>query len=250
MYAGMLKVTVCDDRVTLGALAATSAAKAIREAIRKNGKARVVFAAAPSQNEMLDALVAEPNIDWSRVTALHMDEYIGLPVNSPARFSAYLRNHCFDRLPFGEVYLLNEGDPGATPEQLCARYTSILSTGPIDVVCMGIGENGHVAFNDPAVAKFQDTQLVKVVDLDEKCRQQQVNDGCFPDLGEVPRQAITLTVPALMSGLCLVCSAPGERKRAAVERSLSGPISEECPASILRTHSCATLFVDRDSYPH
>ncbi|MDO5553309.1 MAG: glucosamine-6-phosphate deaminase [Planctomycetia bacterium] len=244
----MLKVKVCDDRATLGAMAAKQAASAIRDAIQAKGNARVIFAAAPSQNEMLAALVQEKGIDWSLVTALHMDEYIGLPKNSPARFSYYLHRHCFDLLPFGKICLLDDGTENVAPDVLCARYNSCLAEGPIDVVCMGIGENGHIAFNDPPVADFNDPLQVKIVTLDEACRRQQVNDGCFPDFDSVPKQAITLTVPTLMGGICLVCSVPGRLKRKAVTDTISAPISTDCPATILRTHSNATLFVDHDSY--
>ena len=242
-----LRVERYPNRRELGAAAGKAAAEAIRSAIARNGQARVIFAAAPSQNETLETLVSEGGIDWSKVTALHMDEYIGLPSDSVARFGAYLKRHIFDRLPFKAVYLLDDPALGLDAAGILARYKAILAEGPVDVVCMGIGENGHIAFNDPAVANFHDKESVKIVDLDDVCRQQQVNDGCFPNFDAVPKQAITLTVPTLMGAGCLICAVPGATKRAAVARTLSGEISPECPATILRRHQNATLFVDTDS---
>lgn len=246
MKAGTLNVNVSPNRGELGVRAGKAAAVAIQKAITEKGSARVIFAAAPSQNETLANLVMYPDIDWSKVTGLHMDEYIGLPVDSEARFSWYLRMHCFELLPFKQVFLLDEGD-GKSPEELCRRYDSLLKEGPVDVVCMGIGENGHIAFNDPPVADFNDPLSVKIVDLDDICRNQQVNDGCFPDFDSVPKQAISLTIPTLMAAGCLICAVPGERKRNAVMETLNGPIGTACPATILRTHPNATLFVDTDS---
>ncbi len=249
MYAGMLKVEVYPNRREMGVHAGRDAATAIRAAIAEKGEARVIFAAAPSQNETLEELVKATDIDWTKVVALHMDEYIGLPLDSKARFSYYLKTHCFNLLPFKKVCLLDEGDGNMTPEELVQRYDTILREAPIDVVCMGIGENGHIAFNDPPVADFEDPKTVKIVDLDDVCRQQQVNDGCFPNFDAVPKQAISLTIPTLMSGKCLICSVPGQLKRNAVRGTINDPISTACPATIMRTHSKATLYVDENSFP-
>ena len=244
----LLTVNVAPDRAVLGVRAAKAAAEAIRAAIARRGEARVIFAAAPSQNETLATLVAEPGVDWTKVVALHMDEYVGLPIGSEARFSYYLKKHCFELVPFKSVYYIDE-QTGLTVDEMKRRYEDILRSGPIDVVCMGIGENGHVAFNDPPVADFNDPEAIKVVELDDVCRRQQVNDGCFPDFDSTPTHALTLTVPTLASGAVQICAVPGKLKAAAVKRTLEGPVATECPATVLRTLPNATLFVDADSYP-
>ncbi|MEO0331852.1 MAG: glucosamine-6-phosphate deaminase, partial [Bacteroidota bacterium] len=205
---------------------------------------RMIFAAAPSQNEMLEYLAQSDQINWSRITAFHMDEYIGLPVDAPQRFANFLKEKLFDRVTLRAVHLIEGND---NPTQECQRYADLLVEKPIDIVCLGIGENGHIAFNDPPVADFEDPQMVKVVDLDARCRQQQVNDGCFASLDTVPTQAITLTIPMLMSGKYLYCVVPGSTKREAVDNTLNGPISTDCPASILRTHQDCQLYLDTES---
>jgi glucosamine-6-phosphate deaminase len=236
-----LVLEVYPDRYSAGRAAGMLAAERLKTVLAEKGKARVIFAAAPSQNETLETLATASGIDWNKVTAFHMDEYIGLADDAPERFSFYLKTHLFDQCPFGEVHLL----VGNNPQHLCEEYAQKLIAEPIDLVCMGIGENGHIAFNDPPVANFNDLQLVKIVELDPICRQQQVNDGCFPDFDAVPKQAVTLTVPALMSGNCLICTVPGQRKAAALHRMISGNISTECPATILRTHKNCTVFTDQ-----
>jgi len=242
----LLNVEVYSSRLGLGIAAGKAAGNAIRDAITQKGEARVIFAAAPSQNETLDVLCNESGIDWTKVTALHMDEYVGLPENSPARFGYYLKQHVFSRLPFKKVYLLDDPQLGLSTDELLQRYREILAQAPVDVVIMGIGENGHIAFNDPPV-DFQDPMPVKVVELDEVCRLQQVHDGCFPDLDAVPGKAVTLTVPTLLQAERLICAVPGATKTAAVRRTLVGDVSPLCPATILRTHKAATLYVDTDS---
>jgi glucosamine-6-phosphate deaminase len=242
---GNLLVNVYDNRRSLGEAAAAEAADEIRKRLVRQERVRIVFAAAPSQNEFLAALVKEPGIDWSRVTAFHMDEYIGLSADAPQRFSRFLRERIFDVVHPGIVHVI---DGTADIEEECRRYAGLIGREPIDVVCLGIGENGHIAFNDPPVADFQDPAFIKPVELDAGCRQQQVNDGCFPDLEAVPTHALTLTIPALMSGSRLFCMVPGPTKRDAVRRTLRDPISTDCPASILRRHQACTLYVDRDSY--
>lgn len=239
-YKDNLTIEVCSDRIALGKVAGDTMVGALREFLAEQGTARMIFAAAPSQDETLEALISAEGIDWGKVTAFHMDEYIGLSKDAPQRFSHYLKAHLFDRIPFGTVHLIE----GTDPDSICSKYTELLLEAPIDIVCMGIGENGHIAFNDPPVADFNDPKMVKTVDLDLSCRQQQVNDGCFPDLDSVPKQAITLTIPALMQGKRLICSVPGSRKHAAVKRMLEGEISTDSPASILRTHPECTLFLD------
>lgn len=240
-----LGVMVLADRAALGKAAAMKASDILRAALKTKDHLRVVFAAAPSQNEMLAALVADTRIDWSRIEAFHMDEYLGLGTGAPQLFGSYLYYHIFSRVPLARVHYL---DGQATDHAYeCARYTMLLQQGPIDLVCMGIGENGHIAFNDPPVADFDDSAFVKVVTLDEACRRQQVHDGCFPDIEQVPRHALTLTVPALMSAHALVASVPGPAKAMAVRDTLQGPIATSCPASILRNHPAAHLFLDHDA---
>ena len=242
-HVDKLSIKAYQTREQMGRAAGLAAAEAITNAIARQGFARVIFAAAPSQNKTLATLMADPRVDWSKVTAFHMDEYIGLPVDAPQRFSRYLKERVFDRVSFAAVHLL-----GLQPPELeCEYYGSLLEEKPIDVVCLGIGENGHIAFNDPPVADFADPQLVKIVTLDQPCRQQQVNDGCFPNIDAVPKTAVTLTIPALMRGATLICSVPGPTKREAVRATLNDEISTRCPATILRRHDDCTLFLDADS---
>jgi glucosamine-6-phosphate deaminase len=174
-----------------------------------------------------------------------MDEYIGLSSDAPQGFGNFLKNRFFDKLPFKSV---NYIDSSATDsEKECERYAQLLRDKPTDIVCMGIGENGHIAFNDPHVALFNDEKLVKIVDLDQACRAQQVNDGCFANIDEVPTHAITLTIPALTNAPYIACVAPAKTKADAVYNTVYGEISEKCPASILRKHKNATLYTDSDS---
>ncbi|MDB6127610.1 MAG: glucosamine-6-phosphate deaminase [Verrucomicrobia bacterium] len=242
---GQLRVEVRRSRAEAGLAAATDAAEHLRGVLARQEEARVIFACAPSQDEFLDALTGETGIDWHRVTGFHMDEYVGLARSHPASFRNYLREHVTSRIPLGRVHEL-AGDAADVSAE-ASRYSALLAEAPIDLVCLGIGENGHIAFNDPPVADFADPLVVKKVELDLACREQQVNDGCFPRLGEVPAHALTLSIPALMSGQRLCCVVPGARKAAAVRSTLLGPISTACPASVLRTHPAATLYIDPDS---
>lgn len=239
-----LDVNIFQSRCDLGIAAAKDAAEAIRKYLAAQKTVAMVFAAAPSQNEFLDALACEPGIDWGRVIAFHMDEYIGLPNNAPQKFALYLKNRIFDKVKPGKVHYIN-GDND--PETECQRYTELLKEFPLDIAFTGIGENGHLAFNDPPVADFNDAKLVKVVELELACRQQQVHDGCFKNLEEVPSRALTLTIPALMSAKEIFCMVPGVTKSNAVKAVINGEISTECPASILRRHDQATLYLDSDS---
>ena len=239
----LLETFVYETRSQMGKAAAAEAAKAIRKTIGEKGFANVIFAAAPSQNEMLDALLAS-GVDFSRVRAFHMDEYVGLGMEDAQSFARYLSDHVFSRAPFAEVHYLNAKTSG---EEACREYSALLEKFPPDVVCMGIGENGHIAFNDPPVADFNDPKLVKIVELDPICRMQQVHDGCFPNLDAVPKYAVTLTVPALVQAKCLICTVPAATKAEAVEAMLRGPYGECCPATSLRKHDNAKLFLDPDS---
>lgn len=250
--AGKLKVRLFDTRKSLGEAAAKDGAKALRKIIKKKGSCSVVFAAAPSQNEFLEALLKE-EVDWRYVKAFHMDEYIGLSKDAPQGFGNFLNRGIFDQVnqserPFQEVnYLFAKEDSPEGIEAEIKRYSRLLKDNPPDIVFLGIGENGHIAFNDPGVAKFDDPALVKVAVLDEVCRQQQVNDGCFSELEEVPTKALTLTVPALFQAKRLFCMVPGSTKAEAVKKTLCGEIREMLPASILRIHQKAVLYIDQES---
>ncbi len=228
----------------MGKAAAADVAACIRETLAVKKEIHMVFAAAPSQNEFLDALVATEGIEWGRIHALHMDEYVNLPSEAPQGFGNFLRRAIFDRVPFASVELIGTG---SDPEAACRRYSEILSSVTVDIVCMGIGENGHIAFNDPHVADFNDPLLIKKVDLDEKCRMQQVHDGCFGSIDKVPKYALTLTVPAMFRADHLFCVVPAATKADAVKSTVQGPVTEKCPASILRRHPSAVLYTDSDS---
>lgn len=238
---GGLAVHVHPDRMAMGRAAAHEAAEALGAALARQGAARLVLACAPSQDEMLAALAAAP-VDWSRVTVFHMDEYVGLDAVHPASFRRYLQEHFLAGVRPAAFHGI-AGEAAAAAAE-CRRYAALLAAAPLDLVCLGIGENGHLAFNDPPVADFADPETVKRVDLDEACRRQQVNDGCFRTLAEVPRQALTLTIPALLGARRLVATVPGPRKAAAVRAALHGPVTPACPASILRTHPAAALHLD------
>ncbi|WP_213990057.1 glucosamine-6-phosphate deaminase [Sodalis sp. dw_96] len=240
-----LAVEVFADRLALGEYSAAAAADYLRQCLGKQENVRIIFAAAPSQNEFLAALAMAEGIDWSRVTAFHMDEYIGLPPESDQRFSHYLNQHLFERVHPGTVHLIPAWQDA---ERICRHYSALIRQAPIDMVCLGIGENGHLAFNDPPVADFQDPAVMKTVALDPVCRQQQVNDGCFTTLDAVPTHAVTLTIPALMAAGRLFCMVPGTQKRAAITAMLRQPVSTVCPATILRTHGACTLFTDSDAF--
>ncbi|HET6568616.1 MAG TPA: glucosamine-6-phosphate deaminase [Rhodothermales bacterium] len=239
---GLLEVNVYPDRESLGRAAAEAVAAQMDALLRTREEVRMVFAAAPSQEEFLAALRARTDLDWARVRAFHMDEYLGLPPDAPQLFGAFLRERLFGRLPFKAVHYLDPSPHDPLAE--CARYAALLQLAPPDLVCLGIGENGHLAFNDPPVADFHDAELVKVVTLDEACRRQQVNDGCFQELESVPRRAVTLTIPALLRGRYLSVVVPGPSKAPAVRAALYDPISTRCPATVLRLHERAVLNLD------
>ncbi len=238
----LLTCKVFSDRDSMGRYAAGVIAEKMRELFERQDEITMVFAAAPSQNDVLHYLVQE-DIDWSRVTAFHMDEYVGLEEGSPKSFASYLDRAIFGKVAMKRVYYIGSGDA----ERLCERYESLLKERPIDIVCLGIGENGHIAFNDPEVADFSDTRLMKQVGLDEVCRRQQVNDKTFDTLAEVPKYAVTLTIPALVSAKYMFCVVPTEKKAEAVYRTMNDPIDRAVPATILRRHPHAVLFTDKDS---
>lgn len=241
---GQLKVTIYPDNETLGQAAATQAEAILRAAIASRGRANAILATGNSQATTLAAL-RRANVDWSLVNLFHMDEYIGMPPTHPASFRRFLHEKLVDAVHPAAFYGV-EGD-APDVEDACRRYTELLQQFPADLVCLGIGENGHLAFNDPPYADFDDPLWVKVVKLDEMSRKQQVGEGHFPSLDAVPAQAITLTIPALMAARHMLCIVPEKRKAAPVKATLTGPITQSCPASILRLAPHAELLLDRDS---
>lgn len=245
-HADKMVVQVYSDRQPMGQAAALAVAGRMRQllALNEDGVS-MLFAAAPSQSGFLTEISKAPGIDWKKVIAFHLDEYVGLlPTNSQS-FVNYLKTRLFDRVKPGRVEFLDgmAKDPNAESE----RYAALLAKRPIDIACVGIGENGHLAFNDPHVADFKDPKKVKVVALDPACIQQQVNDGCFSHVSLVPKKALTVTIPTIMSATYVYCIVPGPRKAAAVKTALRGTISRACPATVLRTHANAMLFLDSES---
>jgi len=229
----------------MGANAAKDVGDRINELLAHREFVNVIFAAAPSQNEFLYFLSKRQDIPWTRVNAFHMDEYVGLKDDSPQRFGNFLKEKLFDNVPLHVTHYLDGNASDIDAE--CDRYAGLLIQEPPDIVCMGVGVNTHIAFNDPHVADFNDPLLVKKVELDMVCRQQQVDDGCFKHLSEVPSTAITLTIPALMKGRYIYCIVPGINKSQAVHHTISSEVSEEHPSTILRKHLNAILYLDLDS---
>lgn len=245
LTANKLKVKIYDTRLEMGTGAAADVAAAIKALLVKQDNVNMIFAAAPSQNEFLKALSEEKGIAWNRVNAFHMDEYIGLRKEAPQSFGQFLKERIFAKVPFGKVFYMDGN--AADPHQECDRYSDLLKQYPADIVCMGIGENGHIAFNDPHVADFNDPLSVKMLDLSPASRQQQVHDGCFATIEEVPAAAITLTIPTLVSANAVYCMVPGTTKAQAVYHTLRSEIEEQYPSTILRKHANATLYLDKDS---
>ncbi len=240
-----LDVKIYETRDEMGKASAKDVAECIKALLKEKEEINMIFAAAPSQNDMLFHLCKEEGIEWERINGYHMDEYIGLDENAPQCFSNFLKRYIFDLKPFKSVNLINAGAKDA--QQEADRYEKLLVENPVDIVCMGIGENGHIAFNDPHEADFNDKRKVKVVTLDDVCRMQQVNDGCFEKIDHVPKYALTLTIPALVSAKYNFCVVPAKTKANAVKNTVFGEISEKCPASILRNKDNAILYCDSDS---
>ena len=241
----LLTVNVYETRAEMGTSAAADIKAKILGLLQTKETINMIFAAAPSQNEVLASLALDREIPWNRVNAFHMDEYIGLSADAPQGFGNFLKEHIFGLAPFKSVNYIDIS--AKDPDKECERYAALLAEYPTDIVVMGIGENGHIAFNDPPVADFADTKAVKPVLLDEICRNQQVNDGCFATIDDVPKYAITLTVPTLFAGDYLFCIVPAATKVNAVKATLCGEIGEACPATILRRHKNAILYLDGDS---
>jgi glucosamine-6-phosphate deaminase len=244
---GELEVRIFETAALLGAAAADDAASAIRDAVSERGAANVMFASGNSQFAFLDALTTRADVPWSEVIGFHMDEYVGMDDAHSASFARYMRERITEVVRPRSFHCI---DGTADPLRECARYTELLRTHPLDLTCLGIGENGHLAFNDPPFADFDDPLAVKEITLDETSRRQQVGEGHFTDLSAVPRTAVTVTIPALLRARRVLAIVPEERKADAVARALHGPISTECPASILRRARHATLYLDHASAAH
>jgi len=240
-----MKTTIAKTKQESGAAAAVLGAKLIREAIRKNGRANIIVATGASQFEMIEKLTKEPRIDWTRVTAFHLDEYVGTPITHPASFRKYLWERFVSQLPLPLAafhYINGEGDAQAE----CQRVGGIIAKHPIDVCFAGIGENGHLAFNDPP-ADFKTTAPYLVVNLDEACRRQQMGEGWFKTLKQVPEKAISMSIRQIMKSKALVCTVPDQRKAQAVKDCLRGSVTPKHPASILQRHKATWCFLDQGS---
>ncbi len=237
-----MKIKAFESKVSLGQAAAAEAARAINDAIRSKGKARIIAATGASQFEFLTALTSTPGIDWSKVEMFHLDEYIGLPDNHPASFCKYLRERLISPTGIKTFHFLDGGEP----KDVIKRVGGLLKADLVDVAFVGIGENGHLAFNDPP-ADFDSQEPYLIVTLDEACRKQQVSEGWFRDFSEVPKQAISMSVQQIMKAKAILVIVPDKRKAKAVQASCEGPISPMVPASILRSHPNATLFLDHNS---
>jgi glucosamine-6-phosphate deaminase len=239
-----LNIKIFESRDELGAAAAETLTEKIKELLKSREYINIIFASAPSQNEFL-AELNKKDIEWGRINAFHMDEYVGLDKDAPQGFGNFLKDRLFDHVSCREVHYLNGNATDIQDE--CMRYANLLTQYPTDIVCLGIGENTHLAFNDPHVANFNDPLIVKVVDLDEDCRIQQVNDGCFTHLNEVPTHALTITMPALFKSTFAYAMVPGTFKANAIYHTINSDISELYPSTILRRHNHAILFVDENS---
>jgi glucosamine-6-phosphate deaminase len=238
-------VVVFDSQDDLGRAAATQAAGVITDAVRHRGRARVIVGTGNSQDRLIHWLTRQPQIDWKAVEVFHMDEYVGMPATHPASFARWLKTHLADVVPAGTFHYIKGDAPELDAET--TRYAAALAAAPIDLCFIGFGENGHIAFNDPHEADFNDPRVVKRVRLDEKCRMQQVGEGHFPSLDAAPREAVTLTCPTLMSAATVIAVVPERRKAEAVRDALEGPLTTRCPASLVLTHPSATIYLDKDS---
>ena len=236
-----MKIEVHPDAAAMGRAAAARGAAALRTAIAERGTARVIVATGASQFAVLAALVEEPDLDWSKVTGFHLDEYLGLPLDHPASFRGYLRERFVGKVPLAAFHELDgEADD---PDAERRRVGALLTEAPVDVAFVGIGENGHLAFNDPP-ADFDTRDPYLVVELDEACRRQQLGEGWFDSLEAVPKRALSMSVRQILESRTIVCSVPDERKAAAVRAAVEGPVTPDVPASILQEHADCTLMLD------
>jgi len=236
-------VRVFEDKLSLSAAAAEHAASSVRRAILERGRARIIVATGASQLDFLDALSKAENIDWPCVEVFHLDEYIGLPITHPASFRKYILERLIHKTDITQYHLL---DGSAEPHEVALRVGKLLQSSPADLAFAGVGENGHLAFNDPP-ANFETEEPYLIVNLDEACRRQQVGEGWFADISEVPLQAVSMSVRQILKANEIICVVPDARKAAAVKLCIDGEISPMAPASILRRHPAATLYLDRDS---
>lgn len=241
----MLEVKIFPEREAMGKEAARDVSKTIKKLLEEKEEINMIFAAAPSQSDFMKELIHDTSIEWRKINAFHMDEYIGLEKEAPQRFGNFLKRNLFDQVPLKSINLIN--GQVENPQTESERYAALLNEYPVNIVCLGIGENGHIAFNDPPVADFNDPKPVKVVELEIACRQQQVNEKLFENINLVPTHAITITIPALMKADYMFCVVPAKNKAEAVYRTLNDEISEACPATILRTKQGAILYLDGDS---
>lgn len=242
---GEVVLRVYGTRSEMGKAAAAEAGIVMRRMLSDKDEISCIFAAAPSQNEFLASLIEEDGIDWTRVNAYHMDEYVGLGLEDEPAFSHFLTEAIFSKVPFKSINLINGKAESAEAE--AERYSGLLNAIDVDITFMGIGENGHIAFNDPAFADFNDSKTVKIVELDDVCRMQQVHDGCFPSFDDVPKKAMTVTIPKLVSARKIFCIVPTDKKAEAVRNALTGPVATSCPASILRTVPGVSMYIDAAS---
>ncbi|MFO1499657.1 MAG: glucosamine-6-phosphate deaminase [Verrucomicrobiota bacterium] len=243
--AEALTVRVYATQQDLAIDAAREAYEYLQTVVRAHGHARAILASAASQVKFLEALTALPGLDWSRITLFHMDEYLGITDQHPASFRRFMRERV-DRQVNPQAFHYLQGE-ALEPIKECERFGRLIQEQPIDLCCLGIGENGHIAFNDPPVADFDDPLTVKLVKLDELCRQQQVGEGAFPTFEAVPQYAFSLTIPTLCAARRILAIVPERRKAKAVKAALQGPIDTACPSSILRRQAHASLFLDADS---
>jgi glucosamine-6-phosphate deaminase len=243
--AGSLQVLVCQNALVLAETAMQSAATHLLKTLSSQASASVILATGQSQLQLLDLLFRRVDLDWKRVRFFHMDEYLGLPEEHAASFRYYLRERVESRVKCLAFHYLNGN--ALEPINECERYAKLIQSQPVDLCFLGIGDNGHLAFNDPPVANFEDPHPVKIVKLDDVSRQQQVNQGHFPGLDVVPRYALTLTLPTLCSARRILCLAPGRHKASVVKATLEASISPDCPATILRRLPQATLLLEPDS---
>ena len=238
-----MHLTVYSAKATLGAAAAAEAAETIRAAVAESGRARIIAATGASQFEFLAALVSIPDVPWGQVEMFHLDEYIGLPADHPASFRKYLRERLIEPARVGTVHLL---DGEQDPREVCARAGAVIAAAPVDIAFVGIGENGHLAFNDPP-ADFDTREPYLIVTLDDACRRQQVGEGWFPEIESVPTQAISMSCRQILASRRILCIVPDARKAEAVRAAVEGPVTPHVPASILQTHDDVTLYLDVES---
>jgi glucosamine-6-phosphate deaminase len=238
-------VYVFPTKGEMGQAAANEGATRIKEAIAKHGMARIMVATGNSQQDMIGALVRVQGLDWSKIEIFHMDEYVGISPEHPGSLRFWFGKHMLKAVTPAKLHLIC-GEASNLDEE-CRRYTELLHSAPIHVCFLGIGENGHIAFNDPHVADFKDPKTIKKVVIDDRSRAQQVKEGHFPDVASVPSEALTVTCPALLAAESMICCAPELRKAEAVHKSLQGPVSTSCPGSILRTHPHTSIYLDNDA---